>query len=111
MTAPAQEFTATEEERRTLDQLLYILVGRSVKEVRITRVNWPEGKRWVTTVFGLNGKEVPLYERGLHKQAAIVLRDAFPDANWARAQDYDVKTGVLREHVVQLPAGLRKAAG
>ncbi|WP_128803674.1 MULTISPECIES: hypothetical protein [unclassified Streptomyces] len=91
-----------------LRQQLYTLVGRAVKEVRLTRVNWPDGKRWVATVFGLNGKEVPLYDRGLHHQAAMVLKEAFPQANWAVAQDYDVKSGVLREHVVRMPACLQE---
>lgn len=107
MTSQATEFTATAEERRTLDQLLYILIGRSVKEVRITRVRWPEGKRWVAMVIGATGHEVPLYESGLHHQAASILQDAFPHANWGRAQDYDAATGVLREHVTPMPASLR----
>jgi hypothetical protein len=91
-----------------LRQQLYTLVGRAVKEVRLTRVNWPDGKRWVATVFGVTGNEVPLYDRGLHHQAAMVLKAAFPDANWSAAQDYDVRTGVLREHVVRIPASLRE---
>jgi hypothetical protein len=101
------EFQAAEAKRDTLEQQLYILVGRAVKEVRITRVRWPEGKRWVALVIGVNGKEVPLYGSGMHYQAAIILRDVFPHANWSVAQDYDVGTGVLTEHRTVLPASLR----
>jgi hypothetical protein len=52
-------------------------------------------------------REVPLPSGGLHHDIAILIRDAFPHANWAVAQDYDVATGVLREHSVRLPACLR----
>ncbi|WP_406168972.1 hypothetical protein [Streptomyces sp. NBC_00996] len=107
MSSKTGQFQADAATRSALDERLYILVGRSVKEIRITRVRWPQGKRWVALVIGRNGREVPLHEGGLHHQAAIVLRDAFPQANWSRAQDYDVATGVLREHLVRLPAGLR----
>jgi hypothetical protein len=103
-----KKWTATGSQRRALDQRIYLLVGRRATEVRITRVNWPGGARWVTTVFGLGGREVPLYARGLHLQAALVLKDVFPDADWSTAQDYDVKTGVLRQHVAPAPAGLRE---
>ncbi|MEV7684511.1 hypothetical protein [Streptomyces bungoensis] len=107
MSSAATEFMADDTKRSRLKQQLYTLVGRSVKEVRITRVRWPEGKRWVAMVIGSTGHEVPLHDGGLHHQAAIVLRDAFPHANWGRAQDYDVATGVLREHVTPMPATLR----
>lgn len=110
MSDETTEYTATAAARSALDQQLYTLVGRSVKEVRITRVRWPEGKRWVAMVIGSTGREVPLRDGGLHHQAAIILRHAFPHANWSRAQDYDVATGVLRQHVVRLPAGLRGEA-
>lgn len=98
---------ASAKTRRALSEQLYTLFGRPVKEVRITRVTWPEGKKWVAMVIGTHGKEVPVFDRGLHDQAAIVLRDAFPHANWGVAQDYDVATGVLREHVIRMPASLR----
>jgi hypothetical protein len=106
MTAP-KEHHAAAATRAALDQQLYVLMGRSVKEVRITRVNWPEGKKWVAMVIGIHGREVPLYDGGLHQQAAMILREAFPHANWARAQDYDVKTGILREHIARVPSGPR----
>jgi len=99
--------TASAETRRVLQEQLYTLFGRPVKELRITRVTWPEGKKWVAMVIGTNGKELPIFDGGLHHQAAIVLRDAFPHANWSRARDYDVATGVLREHVTRVPATLR----
>ncbi|MFF3847991.1 hypothetical protein [Streptomyces sp. NPDC002328] len=106
MSATTTRFEADARTRRALDQRLFTLVGRQVKEIRITRVNWPNGKRWVALVIGSTGREVPMFEGGLHHQAAIVLRDAFPHANWSRAQDYDVATGVLCEHVVRTPASL-----
>lgn len=111
MSTKPTEFQADAATRSALAERLYILVGRSVKEARITRVRWPDGKRWVAMVLGHNGREVPLYDRGLHHQAAIILRDAFPHANWSRAQDYDVSTGILREHLVRRPADLRGERG
>lgn len=108
MTAQPTVHRASGETVSALRQQLYTLVGRAVKEVRITRVNWPNGKRWVALIIGVTGQEVPLFDRGLHHQAALVLRDAFPHANWAVAQDYDVTSGVLREHVVRMPSSLRE---
>lgn len=105
-----KEWTATDSQRRALDQRIYLLIGRSAKELRITRVNWSDGPRWVTTVFGLNGKEVPLWDRGLHLQAALVLKDAFPQADWSIAQNYDVTTGILHPHLPVPPRFIRKAA-
>ncbi|MGW6911488.1 hypothetical protein [Streptomyces sp. NPDC054940] len=92
------------------------LTGRVLAEVRITRVRWPEGLRWVAMALAdhrpyaraaTRRREVPLAEGALHHDIAILLRDAFPHADWSVAQDYDVTTGVLREHVVRLPACLR----
>ncbi|MFD4258182.1 hypothetical protein ACFWR9_11265 [Streptomyces sp. NPDC058534] len=107
MTAPPTEFQADEAARRALDEQLYTLVGRPVREVRITRVRRNEGLRWVALVIGLNGKEVPLYDRGLHHTAAVILRAAFPDADWSVAQDYTVRTGSLTRRSTAMPAGLR----
>lgn len=107
MTTETTTHEADEALRRSLDEQLYTLFGRSVKEVRITRVNWPEGKRWVAMVIGTHGREVPVRDGGLHQTAAIVLRDAFPNANWSRAQDYDVATGTLRQHVAPTPGRRR----
>ena len=93
--------------RRALDQQLYTLVGRPVREVRLTRVRRSEGLRWVALVVGLNGKEVPLYDHGLHHSAAVILREAFPGADWSAAQDYEVRTGTLTRRTTAAPAGLR----
>ncbi|MFF0597845.1 hypothetical protein [Streptomyces antibioticus] len=101
------EFTVDAAKKRALREQLYTLVGRAVREIRLTRVNWPDGYRWVAMAVGVGGKEVPLREGGLHHVAALILRDAFPHANWTRAQDYDVTTGILREHLVRTPASLR----
>ncbi|HEY6116152.1 MAG TPA: hypothetical protein VI172_09360 [Candidatus Dormibacteraeota bacterium] len=106
MSNQTAEFKANAKERRSLDEQLHTLFGRAVKEVRITRVTWPEGKRWVAMVIGTHGGEVPVRDRGLHHTAAMVLRDVFPHANWGVAQDYDVATGVLREHVIRIPSTL-----
>ncbi|MGP4085441.1 hypothetical protein [Streptomyces sp. KR55] len=107
MSSQTSEYQATDDTRTALDQQLYTLFGRAVREVRITRVSWPDGKRWVAMAIGTHGGEIPLHDGGLHHQAAMVLRDAFPHANWSRAQDYDVATGTLREHLVRVPASLR----
>ncbi|MCI3277473.1 hypothetical protein [Streptomyces cylindrosporus] len=110
MSAAAKEFQADATTRSLLHQRLYTLFGRRVSEVRITRVTWPEGHRWVAMVLGPGDKEVPpVRGSGLHVQAALVLKEAFPQANWGRGQNYDVTTGVLREHVVRQPASARKA--
>ncbi|MCC9154859.1 hypothetical protein LZP81_31045 [Streptomyces parvulus] len=106
MTKPT-ELQADDATRRALDQQLYTLVGRPVREVRITRVCRNEGLRWVALVIGLNGKEVRLFDTGLHHAAAVILREAFPDADWSAAQDYTVRTGTLARRSTALPAGLR----
>ncbi|MFJ8153890.1 hypothetical protein [Streptomyces sp. NPDC094468] len=86
------------------------LVGHAVTEVRITRVRWDESKRWVVMLLDerLPGsrRELPVDRGGLHHLVAILIRDAFPHADWSRAQDYDVVHGALREHVVRVPAAL-----
>ncbi|MFD4343457.1 hypothetical protein ACFWQ6_01005 [Streptomyces coelicoflavus] len=105
-TAP-RTLQASDTVRRALDEQLYTLVGRPVREVRLTRVRRTEGLRWVAMVIGPNGKEVPLYDRGLHHNAAVILREAFPDADWSAAQDYEVRTGTLTRRTTAAPAGLR----
>ncbi len=100
-------FQAADAARRALDQQLYTLVGRPVREVRLTRVRRSEGLRWVAMVIGLNGKEVPLYDPGLHHTAAVILREAFPGADWSTAQNYEVRTGTLTRRTTAAPAGLR----
>ncbi|CBG73078.1 hypothetical protein SCAB_60591 [Streptomyces scabiei 87.22] len=110
MRTQPKELVADTATRTALHQQLYVLVGRSVQEVRITRVRRPEGNRWVAKVIGVNGREVPLHGSGLHHQAAAILRDAFPHANWSAAQNYDVTTGTLTRHVVRPPARPRGAS-
>ncbi|MGW6292436.1 hypothetical protein [Streptomyces sp. NPDC055058] len=102
MTSPARH-QANAATRKALDQRFYTLFGRAVKEVRITRVHWPEGRKWVAMVIGTHGREVPVHGTGLHTQAALVLKDAFPRADWDRAQDYDATTGTLSEHIARMP--------
>ncbi|WND34009.1 hypothetical protein RI578_06735 [Streptomyces sp. BB1-1-1] len=108
MSTTPTEFQADAGARRALEVQLYTLVGRPVAEIRITRVKWPEGKRWVALALAPNRREIPMREGGLHHQAAVILRHAFPSANWAVAQDYDVATGTLRQHVTPVPASLRR---
>jgi hypothetical protein len=107
MSTETTEYQASADTKRALKEQLYTLFGRAVQEIRITRVSWSSGPRWVAMVIGTHGREVPVHDGGLHHTAAIVLREAFPDANWSRAQDYHVATGVLRQHIVRTPASLR----
>lgn len=104
--------TADTGTRDRLSSELRQLVGRPVTEVRVTRVQWPEGKRWVVALFHVDRKqpwkaqEMPVPEGRLHRVIALLIRNAFPHARWNRAQDYNVATGVLAEHVVRMPACL-----
>ncbi|MFD7793568.1 hypothetical protein [Streptomyces sp. NPDC059759] len=97
---------------RHLRDRLSAITGHTLAEVRITRVSWPEGLRWVATTLAADSRaargrrEVPLTEAGQHRTIALLLRDTFPHADWGHAQDYDVVAGVLREHAVRLPACL-----
>ncbi|MFF0139738.1 hypothetical protein ACFYRN_25200 [Streptomyces sp. NPDC005227] len=94
---------------RHLGDRLRAITGRAVAEVRITRVRWPEGLRWVAMILAADPRaprgrrEVPITEAGQHRKLALLLRDTFPHADWAHAQDYDVGAGTLREHLVRLP--------
>ncbi|MDX2749591.1 hypothetical protein PV413_03510 [Streptomyces scabiei] len=110
MSASARTLQAKPVTRSALHQQLYTLIGRTVKEVRITRVRRQGHTRWVAMVIGVNGREVPLYDSGLHHQAAAILRDAFPHADWTAAQNYDVTTGTLTTHAVRRPALPRAAS-
>ncbi|QIJ62593.1 hypothetical protein [Streptomyces sp. JB150] len=98
------------------DQLRTVLrgiAGRDVAAVRVTRVSWPDGPRWVVMLLvddsraARGRREVPVVEGRHHRDVALLLRDAFPLANWAIAQDYDISTGALTEHRVPVPACLR----
>lgn len=99
---------------RTRDRLaaqLRDISGCRLAEVRITPALYGGGTTWCAMAFGVdrtapwNRREVPL--PGVHGEIASLLRKAFPSADWDRAQDYDVVTGLLSEHVTELPACLR----
>lgn len=96
--------------------VLDALTGHDLAEVRITSVNWPDGPQWVAMTLTADPlavrarREIPLEEGSQHKAIAFLLRDAFPDADWFRAQDYDVTTGVLREHTPRIPSCLMSEA-
>ncbi|MEU4172883.1 hypothetical protein AB0F46_39125 [Streptomyces sp. NPDC026665] len=95
---------------------LHEITGHTLAEVRITRVRWPAGLQWVALPLVARLKptpgrrEVPLGEAGLHQTIAHLLRNAFPHADWSHAQDYDVTTGVLREHTPRVPSCLTSDA-
>lgn len=101
--------------RHRLASQLRQLIGRPIAELRITRVRWDDGLQWVVLPLAavvIRGvarghREIPLAEGTLHRDIAVLVRDAFPHADWSRAQDYDVVTGVLREHIIRTPAALR----
>ncbi|MGW4889635.1 hypothetical protein [Streptomyces murinus] len=105
------EHTADETTRLVLWNDLRRIIGRDVAEVRITRVNWDSDYRWCALALTVDPKppfghrEVPL-DADQHEAVAQRLRKAFPRADWARAQDYLVEVGILREHQVELPACL-----
>jgi hypothetical protein len=107
MSAHTEQLNATAVRR--VRERLYDITGLTLAEVRITRVRWPEGLRWVAMTLAAHPtaarkhREIPITEAGQHKTIALLLRDAFPHANWSRAQDYDVTTGLLREHTPRVP--------
>ncbi|MFB7594649.1 hypothetical protein [Streptomyces sp. NPDC056160] len=110
-TAAPVEHTADESLRIVLREDLRRVVGRDVAEVRITRVVWDTGYRWCALALAVDPnlpfghREVPL-DADRREKIVRLIQKAFPRADWARAQDYDVKTGTLREHQVELPACL-----
>lgn len=94
--------------KRTRDRLycqLRALTRRDVAEVRITPALYGDGTVYCAMAIGCNRREIPL--PGVAREVAALIRAAFPDADWRRAQDYDVTTGTLTEHIVRLPAGLQ----
>ncbi|MEU3899789.1 hypothetical protein [Streptomyces sp. NPDC045251] len=111
-TETTTEHTADTDTRDRISAELRRLVGRPLAEVRVTRVQWPEGKRWVVALFHVdksapwNRREIPVPAGRLHRVIALLIRNAFTHAHWGRAQDYDVATGVLTEHVVRMPSCL-----
>jgi hypothetical protein len=102
-----------DDQRLALHDRLRRITGRNLTEVRITRVRWNDGLRWVALALTVDpdppfaSREIPLAHGGQHREIALLLRNSFPHADWSRAQDYDVATGVLRQHVVRRPACLR----
>lgn len=113
MTATMQHLDASR--RRALRDSLRRLTGHDLAEVRITRVHWDNGLRWVALALAdhqpyptalARRREIPVIG-SQHREIARLIRDAFPEADWSRAQDYDVATGTLTEHQVQVPACLR----
>ena len=83
---------------------LRAITGRAVYEVRVTPAMYGEGTVWCAMAIGCDMREIPLPSKAREVVAAI--REAFPKADWDRPQDYDVTTGVLREHIVPIPACL-----
>lgn len=95
--------------RRVLLARLGAAARRDVTEVRLTPYRRGEGRFWCVMVIGGDRREVPL-PHGAPRAISDALRSAFPSARWSRAQDYDVSTGVLTEHVTRIPACLRDGA-
>ncbi|MET9081393.1 hypothetical protein ABZX77_05730 [Streptomyces sp. NPDC004237] len=83
---------------------LTAITGRAVSEVRVTPALYGDGSVWCAMAIGCDLREIPLPSKS--HEVAAVIRAAFPGANWARAQDYDVTTGALVEHIVRMPACL-----
>ncbi|MFJ2004738.1 hypothetical protein [Streptomyces chartreusis] len=95
---------------RPLAEALRDITGfYSVTEVRITPARYGNGTVWCAMALASNRREIPLPGE-LRKLVVDLLNRAFPSADWSRAQDYDVTAGILREHVVRLPACLRGGA-
>ncbi|MFJ1653452.1 hypothetical protein ACIOC2_19095 [Streptomyces sp. NPDC088337] len=114
MTVPPQSLD--DSARDQVRAQLLAITGRALTEVRVTRVHWPDGPRWVALALvkyqpyptaPARRREIPLAEGSQHYDIALLLSQTFPDADWSLAQDYDVNAGVLRPHTVRLPACLR----
>jgi hypothetical protein len=109
----AAEHTAPEATRLALRDSLRRITGQSLAEVRITRVRWQDGLHWVALALTVDRRhpfwhrEVPLSDGSQHREIGLLLRGAFPLADWNVAQDYNVETGVLREHIPPVPECLR----
>ncbi|MFD1656943.1 hypothetical protein ACFSL4_01510 [Streptomyces caeni] len=107
------EYVLDESRRRALSDDLRRMTGYLLAEVRVTRTQWQDGPRWVVLALAVDEqppfghREIPLVEGDNHRQIAGLLQAAFPAADWDRAQDYHVTDGILREHLVRLPASLR----
>ncbi|WP_432169119.1 hypothetical protein [Streptomyces sp. 1222.5] len=102
-----QHLTAGKRTRDRLAAELREIARRTVVEVRVTPAQYGGGTVWCAMALGVGRREVPL--PGKARQVAVLIREAFPLAAWDRPQDYDVTSGVLREHQVQLPVCLEGA--
>ncbi|MEV6791307.1 hypothetical protein AB0M87_04745 [Streptomyces sp. NPDC051320] len=91
--------------RHELFSRLSHAAGRELTEVRVTAHKRNDARFWCVMALDCNRLETPL-PQGAARTITYQLRRAFPDARWGRAQDYDVITGVLSEHVVTVPACL-----
>lgn len=98
--------------REHLRERLRVITGRVLAEVRITSVRWDDGLRWCVTPLAVDRRsparrrEVPVPQGRDHHDIATLLCNAFPDAGWDVAQDYDVTFGVLTEHITLIPSVL-----
>jgi hypothetical protein len=83
--------------------------GRRVAKVRVTPVVSSRDGRmrqfWTVLALDAAGCEIPL--PGLVVPVTNLLRAAFPDANWERAQNYNVTTGRLTLYRPRRPECLR----
>ncbi|MFI5973589.1 hypothetical protein [Streptomyces sp. NPDC051452] len=105
MSAPRpHHLTAGQRTRRRLVSALNEITRSSVAEIRITPARYGDGTVWCAMALTAGRREVPL--PGHARQVASLIREAFPLADWSRAQDYHVTSGVLREHVTPMPAAL-----
>ncbi|MFK0172661.1 hypothetical protein ACIQU5_28080 [Streptomyces sp. NPDC090306] len=77
------------------------IAGREVAEARITPATYGGGQVWCVLLLDPRRREIPA--PGRTRQIVDYVRSAFPDAQWNRAQDYDVTAGVLVEHTVARP--------
>jgi hypothetical protein len=111
MTAPIRPRSeqAHPELRLLLRTHLHAAAGRPVAEVRVTHHRRADARLYCVMALSADRREVPL-PKGAAKLISDALRSAFPHARWSRAQDYDVTTGVLVEHLTLLPACLRGGA-
>jgi hypothetical protein len=111
MTAPARPRIeqAAPELRLLLRTRLHAAAGAPVTEVRVTHHRRADARLYCVMALGTGRREIPL-PKGAAKEISDVLRSAFPAARWGRAQDYDVTTGVLTEHVTPMPSCLRGGA-
>lgn len=113
-TATEAQHIATARQRDRLRRTLLDITGQELVEVRITRPRWNDDNlHWVAMALtagrqpGAAPREVPLTEGGHHRRIGLLLRAAFPHADWSVAQDYDVTAGALTEHVTAMPYCLR----